>query len=66
MLANSGTTKAELVEPPQAATPEMLIIREMFQSGCLIKQLELNRRQQNLRISCAHEQPSNGFAADTI
>jgi len=65
-LANSGSSKLELIEPPQSTIPEMQIIREMYQSGCLIKQLELNPRQQNLRISCAQKQHSDGFATGTI
>jgi len=65
-LVNSGDNKPELVEPPQSTIPEMQIIREMYQSGCLIKQLELNRRQQNLRISCVHEQAADGFTTGSI
>jgi hypothetical protein len=39
----------------QLVVPEMQIIRELYQSGCFIEQLELNRRKQNMRIGCARE-----------
>lgn len=35
--------------------PEIQIIREMVRSGCLIEQVELNRRKQDMHITCAKE-----------
>ncbi len=35
--------------------PETQIIRELYQAGCLIEQVEINRRKQNMRISCAKD-----------
>ena len=41
----------------QLSIPEMQIIRELYQSGCLIEEIELNRRKQQLRIVCANDKP---------
>jgi len=35
--------------------PEAQIIRELYQSGCLIEDIEINRRKQQMRISCASD-----------
>lgn len=35
------------------SSPEAQIIHELYQSGCLIKQFELNRVKQQMRISCS-------------
>ena len=35
--------------------PEAQIIRELYQSGCLIEDIEINRRKQQMRISCAND-----------
>ncbi|MCK4709294.1 MAG: hypothetical protein KAU21_11805 [Gammaproteobacteria bacterium] len=34
------------------SVPELQIIRELYQSGCQIQEMELNRRNQNMRVSC--------------
>ena len=39
------------------SVPEAQIIRELYQSGCLIEEIELNRRKQHMRISCANDKP---------
>ena len=35
--------------------PEAQIIRELYQSGCSIEDIEINRRKQQMRISCASD-----------
>ena len=37
--------------------PEAQIIRELYQSGCMIEDIEINRRKQQMRISCANDKP---------
>ena len=37
------------------ATTEAQIIRELYQSGCLIEDIELNRRKQQMKITCAND-----------
>jgi len=39
------------------AVPEAQIIRELYQSGCIIEDIEINRRKQQMRISCANDKP---------
>lgn len=39
------------------SVPEAQIIRELYQSGCLIEDIELDRRTQHMRISCANDNP---------
>ena len=39
----------------QQPVPETQIIRELYQSGCLIDEFELDRRKQHMRISCADD-----------
>lgn len=39
----------------QLSVPEAQIIRELYQSGCLIEEVEINRRVQHMRISCAND-----------
>lgn len=39
----------------QFPVPETQIIRELYQSGCLIDEFELDRRKQHMRISCADD-----------
>jgi len=46
-----------LGENPSMTVPEAQIIRELYQSGCLIEELEINRRKQQMRISCANDRP---------
>lgn len=41
------------------SVPEAQIIRELYQSGCLFKQVELNRRNQQMRVSCVNDEPFN-------
>ena len=41
----------------QLSVPEAQIIRELYQSGCLIEEVEINRRVQHMRISCANDKP---------
>ena len=40
---------------------ETQIIKELHAAGCLIENFEMNRRKQNLRISCVKEKPSGDF-----
>lgn len=37
--------------------PEAQIIHELYQSGCLIEQVEINRSKQQMHISCANDRP---------
>ena len=39
------------------SVPEAQIIRELYQSGCLIEEIELNRRKQQMKITCANDKP---------
>lgn len=41
----------------QFPVPEAQIIRELYQSGCLIDEFELDRRKQHMRISCVNDKP---------
>jgi len=65
-LVSSGEKKLGNQQFHQSIIPEMDIIREMYESGCLIKELELNRRQQNLRISCVESKNPVGFTTGTL
>lgn len=52
-LAGGAQDKQSISKFTKYNVPEMLIIRELYQSGCLIKRLELNRRKKSMQISCA-------------
>ncbi|MBE9559163.1 MAG: hypothetical protein IMF15_00175 [Proteobacteria bacterium] len=41
------------------SVPEAQIIRELYQSGCMFEQVELNRRNQQMRVSCVNDKPLN-------
>ena len=41
------------------SVPEAQIIHELYQSGCLIEEVEINRRVQHMRVSCANDKPFN-------
>ena len=57
----TGDAQAGINDPlntkQQLPVPELQIIRELHQSGCLIEELEINRRKQHIRISCADDKP---------
>ncbi len=40
----------------QLSVPEVQIIRELYQSGCLIEEIKLNRRKQQMTISCVNDE----------
>lgn len=44
-------------EYQQFSVPEAEIIRELYKSGCLIEEIELNRRKQQMKITCANDAP---------
>jgi len=54
-LATKNNARIKPEEDEVITTPETQIIRELFQAGCLIEDFELDRRKQNMRISCAKE-----------
>jgi hypothetical protein len=37
--------------------PEAQIILELYQSGCQFKKVELNRRSQQMHVSCVSDEP---------
>jgi len=37
--------------------PEAEIIRALYQSGCIIDEIEIDRRKQHMRISCINDKP---------
>lgn len=51
LVSTSGITDKD----NQSATPEAQIIRELYQSGCTITGLELNRRKQQMKVTCAND-----------
>jgi len=53
--AGPNTFQINSVNEQQLTTPETQIIRELHHAGCLIEDFELDRRKQNMRISCAKE-----------
>ena len=53
--ATSNNFRIVPAEDDALTTPEAQIIRELFQAGCLIENFELDRRKQNIRISCTNE-----------
>jgi len=40
----------------QLSVPEVQIICELYQSGCLIEEIKLNRRKQQMTISCVNDE----------
>lgn len=53
--ANQNTLQIKPVKDEQLTTPETQIIRELYHAGCLIEDFELDRRKQNMHISCAKD-----------
>lgn len=60
----SDTAKVHLINTPRAkntdgklSVPEAQIIRELYNSGCLIEEIELNRRKQQMKITCVNDAP---------
>jgi len=53
--ANVNTLQLKPVKDEQLTAPETQIIRELYHAGCLIEDFELDRRKQNMRISCAKD-----------
>jgi len=59
-LANQTAFQIKPVKNEQLTTPETQIIRELYHAGCLIEDFELDRRKQNMHISCARDRvPDN-------
>ncbi len=54
-LANQTAFQIKPVKNEQLITPETQIIRELYHAGCLIEDIELDRRKQNMHISCAKD-----------
>lgn len=52
---NQNTLQIKPVKDEQLTTPETQIIRELYHAGCLIEDFELDRRKQNMHISCAKD-----------
>ena len=52
---SKNTLEIMPVKNDQLTTPETQIIRELYHAGCLIEDFELDRRKQNMRISCAKD-----------
>jgi len=53
--AYQNTYQIKPVKDERLTTPETQIIRELYHAGCLIEDFELDRRKQNMRISCAKD-----------
>jgi len=57
----AGVTQRQIKYPVNAnqqfSVPEAQIIRELYQSGCLIEEFMLDRRKQHMRISCVNDKP---------
>jgi len=63
-VEKSKTDKVHLINTSSAkntdrqlSVPEAQIIRELYNSGCLIEEIELNRRKQQMKISCVNDAP---------
>ena len=54
-LANQTAFEIKPVKNEQHTTPETQIIRELYHAGCVIEDFELDRRKQNMHISCAKD-----------
>ena len=54
-LANQTDIQIKSVKNEQLTTPETQIIRELYHAGCVIEDFELDRRKQNMHISCAKD-----------
>jgi len=54
-LTTQNNFRTKPAEDEVLTTPEAEIIRELFQAGCLIDNFEMDRRKQNMRISCVKE-----------
>lgn len=57
----SNLDKTKNVEKLIKIDLEAQIIRELISAGCLIEKFEMNRRKQNMRISCAKQIKTNDF-----
>lgn len=53
--ASVNTLQIKSIKDEQLTAPETQIIRELYHAGCLIEDFELDRRKQNMRISCAKD-----------
>lgn len=53
--ASQNTFQIKSENDEQLTTPETQIIRELYHAGCLIEDFELDRRKQNMHISCAKD-----------
>ena len=59
LINNAGSTAIGYQTSSSSSVPEAQIIHELYQSGCMIEQVELNRRNQQMRISCVNDKPLN-------
>ena len=59
LINNTGATATGYQTGTSPSVPEAQIIHELYQSGCIIKQVELNRRNQQMRVSCVNDKPLN-------
>lgn len=51
--ANLSNVQAKTADNIRLTTPETQIIRELYDAGCMIEDFTLDRRKQNIQISCA-------------
>ena len=58
-IINTSLKTGVINQHDDFSVPEVQIIRELYQSGCLIEEIELNRRKQQMLISCANDKPFN-------
>ena len=59
LINNAEATTIGYQTDTSLSVPEAQIIRELYQSGCMFKQVELNRRNQQMRVSCVNVKPLN-------
>jgi hypothetical protein len=64
VAGKSDTAKVHLINTSRTkntdgklSVPEAQIIRELYNSGCLIEEIELNRRKQQMKITCVNDAP---------
>ena len=57
--ANQNTYQIKPVNDDRFPAPETQIIRELYHAGCVIEDFELDRRKQNMHISCAKDHISD-------
>ena len=53
--ADLNSYQVNPVSDEQLTTTETQIIRELYHAGCLIEDFVLDRRKQNMHISCAKD-----------